>query len=198
MPKLSQKITEIFDQDTYSLNKVVSILEENVFGFLLLILAIPSALPIPAVGYSVPFGILIVTIGSQLLIGRQKLYLPKKLSEKEFKSPSDKAKTRLIKFLNFFENLSRPRLKLVSSSRAGAFLLGLFIILCGISMIIPIPGTNTIPAFAIFILSIALLEEDGLFGILGILAAIIGIAVTVSILFFGGVLYGFIKGLLGF
>jgi hypothetical protein len=39
--------------------------------------------------------------------------------------------------------------------------LGIAIALMGISMMIPIPGTNTLPAMGIFVTGFGLMEDDG-------------------------------------
>ena len=39
-----------------TLSELLLIAEERTFGFLFVLLSLPSALPIPAPGYSIPFG----------------------------------------------------------------------------------------------------------------------------------------------
>ena len=62
MARLSVELNRyFFEEDRSSDIKLIDILElagERVFGFLFVILALPSALPVPAPGYSIPFGIL--------------------------------------------------------------------------------------------------------------------------------------------
>ena len=59
------------------------------------------------------------------------------------------------------------------------------VILCALSMMIIVPGTNTVPAIAIFCIGVGLLERDGLFLISGLLIGIVGLSVSAGILFFG-------------
>ena len=63
MAKLSVELNRYFFEEHRSSDiKLIDILElagERVFGFLFVILALPSALPVPAPGYSIPFGILV-------------------------------------------------------------------------------------------------------------------------------------------
>ena len=63
-------------------------------------------------------------------------------------------------------------------------------------MALPIPGTNTAPAFGIFLIGFALLEEDGLLLILGILASLVALAISLTIIFFGYQTYLYLKGLI--
>nr|WP_277925479.1 exopolysaccharide biosynthesis protein [Anabaena catenula] len=52
---------------------------ERIFGFLLVILSLPSALPVPAPGYSTPFGVLIFLLAIQLIAGAKTPWLPQKM-----------------------------------------------------------------------------------------------------------------------
>lgn len=52
-------------------------------------------------------------------------------------------------------------------------------------MILPIPLTNTPPAFGIFLLGMGMIEEDGIFGFLGACACFAGVILTSCILIFG-------------
>jgi len=63
-------------------------------------------------------------------------------------------------------------------------------------MALPIPGTNTAPAFGIFLIGFALLEEDGLMLILGILASLVALVISLTIIFFGYQSYLYLKDLL--
>ncbi|MEN9220582.1 MAG: exopolysaccharide biosynthesis protein, partial [Thermostichales cyanobacterium GMQP_bins_62] len=63
------------------------------------------------------------------------------------------------------------------------------VLLMGISMILPIPGTNTVPALGVFLIGLGLIEADGVICALGALVALLGGTLTVSILYglwFGG------------
>ncbi|MBT5692093.1 MAG: exopolysaccharide biosynthesis protein, partial [Opitutae bacterium] len=42
---------------------------EKGFGILLMMFALPSALPVPAPGYSIPFGIILALLAGQLILG---------------------------------------------------------------------------------------------------------------------------------
>jgi hypothetical protein len=50
-----------------------------------------------------------------------------------------------------------------------------------ISMMIPIPGTNTLPAIGIFVTGFGLVEDDGAISLLGLIICALGATVSVSI-----------------
>lgn len=153
------------------------------FGLTLLLLALPSALPVPAPGYSTPFGIAILLISLQMLLGRQALWLPRRMAQ--IKLPS-KLATKLAKaaqkFLSFSERWIRPRqMWITQSSAQNGF--ALIVAAMATLMILPIPLTNSAPAMVIFLIGLALAESDGL---LAILAGLLGL---IALLLYAGMLY---------
>jgi hypothetical protein len=83
MAKLSNELQRYFFEETrpnqVTLADILLLAGERIFGFLLVILSLPSALPVPAPGYSVPFGILIFILAVQLIIGAKTPWLPPKM-----------------------------------------------------------------------------------------------------------------------
>jgi hypothetical protein len=142
------------------------------FGFSLLLLSLPSALPVPAPGYSTPFGLAIVALATQMLRGRRTPWLPKFIERRTLGGAfARRALQAAIGFLRRVEHLIRPRWGLLHSRGALVFV-GLLIGIMGGLMIIPLPGTNTAPAMAVFLVGVGLVEEDGAVIALASLAAL--------------------------
>lgn len=157
------------------------------FGVLLMLLALPSALPIPAPGYSIPFGVAMAIIAIQIFIGRQSIWLPKRIMAfRVHPRLANKMLKSGAAFLRRIETLIKPRLRWMHS-RAGHSALAIIICIMAILMMIPIPGTNTLPAMAIFIIGVSMSEEDGFIAIGAIGCALL--AATLS----GVVLYLFCR-----
>jgi hypothetical protein len=157
-----------------TLGEVFERIGDRGFGLLLIILSLPSALPVPAPGYSTPFGILIAVLALQMLSGRTVPWLPRRAAQTRLHGKFiDGMLGFFTKFFGKVEFLIRPRLRWVGSRAGLAFLGALVLVMAGL-MILPIPLTNTFPAFVIFLTGIGLTEEDGLFsifaGFLGVLA----------------------------
>lgn len=135
--------------------------KERIFGFLLVILSLPSALPIPAPGYSVPFGILIFLLAIQLIAGSKTPWLPQRMVNHPIKLETVQGFLKKgIPGLRRIEAIARPRLVYMCVTLPGRVVIGSAIALMAISMMIPIPGTNTLPAIGIFVTSFGLLEDD--------------------------------------
>jgi hypothetical protein len=145
-----------------SVREITAAVGEKGFGLLLMVLALPSALPIPAPGYSTPFGVVITLVALQMILGRRTVWLPQRLGNIRIK-PS-LAETMLgsaSKFLDKIERFIRPRQHWIRG-RSGQAALGLVVLCMACLMIFPIPLTNTAPAMVIFLIGVGLSEEDGL------------------------------------
>lgn len=187
MPKLSVELQRVFLDGTPSekvtLNDILHLAEERVFGFLFVMLALPSALPIPAPGYSTPFGLALFLLAVQMVAGARIPWLPPRLVNYplELKQVQGVIKAG-IPWLRRIENLTQPRLSRLCTSLAGRVFIGSAIALMAISMMIPIPGTNTLPAMGIFVTGFGLMEDDGAISIGGLTLCVMGFILTTSIL----------------
>lgn len=169
-----------------TLEEILTLAGERAFGFLFILLSLPSALPVPAPGYSVPFGIVMLSLAVQLVGGATQPWLPDRFSHHtiDLKQVQGVLKAGLP-WLRRVEVLTRPRLSRICHHRVGRIVIGVAIALMSISMMIPIPLTNTLPAIGIFITAFGLLDEDGFISLIGLTVCALGATVTSSILIFG-------------
>lgn len=193
MAKLSVELNRYFFEESraekVTLSEILTLAGDSIFGFLFVILALPSALPVPAPGYSIPFGIGMFILAAQLIVGRELPWLPSKIMNGSMSI--EKVQSFLKKglpWLQKIEALTKPRLSYVCSSVAGRILIGLAIAFMSVLMMIPIPGTNTVPAIGIFVAGLGLVEDDGLISLLGLFICAVGATISISI--FVGVIWG--------
>jgi hypothetical protein len=138
------------------------------FAMLLLLLALPFCfIPIP--GLSTPFGIAVLLIGVRISLG-QKPWLPQFIRRKSI-SPGRLAKLLegAGKFARLMEKFVRPRMHFLQRWPGMMNLIGLGIASGGLLLLLPlpIPFTNTIPAWAVVGLAAGMMERDGLLVLLG-------------------------------
>ena len=187
---LLMEIEQDLGQEELSIQSLIDKVGQRGTAILLLILAFPAALPLPAPGYATPFGIVISFIGLQLLRGQDTLKLPNKIASKKL-SPS------LISFsikngklpLKAVEFFIRPRLDKLAQNKTMLRLMGGIIMFLAMMMTLPIPLTNTAPSFVIFMLAAGILEEDGLAMIGGILLAPVAAVIAGSAIYYA-ITYG--------
>ncbi len=171
--------------DKITVEEIMTIFREGGFSLLLIIFASPLALPLPALGIAQIMAVPILILATQLTMGRQSLWMPQKIAKKEMNMQNlcsiiDKA----IPWLEKIEYFVKPRLIFFSSS-AGHRVIGLFCLICAISVAVPIPFSNTVPSMGIVLMSIGLLERDGLVILAGMCVGFIGICLTSIVIFFG-------------
>lgn len=146
------------------------------FGLLLAILSLPSALPVPAPGYSTPFGILLALLGAQMAAGRPRPWLPERALRKEVgKEFAAKVFGAATRFLRWSERVIRPRMRWINRT-GGRVFLGCVVILMACLMILPIPMTNTLPAMVVFLVGVSLSEDDGLAALAAFAAGLLAAA----------------------
>lgn len=187
MAKLSVELQRYFfeeeRQSEIKLGEVLALAGERIFGFLFVILSLPSALPIPAPGYSIPFGILMFLLAIQLIAGAQVPWLPEKMMHGSMKLERiQKIVKAGIPWLKRIEAISRPRMTYVCTTLIGKASIGIAIALMSISMMIPIPGTNTLPAIGIFATAFGLQEDDGFISLGGLAICLIAGVLSTSII----------------
>ena len=183
---LSEELEQLLQNNRtgeLSIGDLCSAINDKGFGLLLTILSLPSAFPIPAPGYSTPFGIAIALIGIQMLGGRRTVWLPKKIELFKIRfSITSKMIQVGTRFIHTLERFIRPRLHAVYSG-IGVCLAALLIITMALLMILPIPLTNTFPAIVIFLIGVGLTEKDGLFGIIAYSLGIVAVTLYALIIF---------------
>ena len=173
--KLSHTLSQLLVEYTDRPLPLQALLEHagnNGFGMIAGMLTMPMMipLPIPLPGFSALVGVGTILVGCQLAIGYTQPYLPQRIARIEL-SPS--ASQTLLKNINRLlqpiERMAKQRLPLFSNSWWGYRISGACLACNALlmSLPLPIPLTNLLPAYTILFLAIGLLELDGLFILFG-------------------------------
>jgi len=138
------------------------------FAMLLLLLALPFCF-VPVPGLSTPFGIAVFLIGVRIAAG-QKPWLPAFVLRKSI--PPERLAKVLdggIRFALVMEKCVKPRMHFLQRWPGMMNLIGLGIASGGLLLLLPlpIPFTNTIPAWAVVLLAAGMMQRDGLLVLLG-------------------------------
>ncbi len=172
--------------DRVSINELKISLHERGFAILLMFFALPMSVPAPYVpGLTTLFSVPIFILSGQMMFGVDSPYIPKYLAKKTIKRSF--FRFLILKsspLLRKIERFLKPRLFFFSSAK-GNQLIGFFSLIFSISIALPLPFTNFIPALAIVIMSLGLLSHDGFTVFIGILIGFVGLAFTAGIIMFG-------------
>lgn len=170
--KLSEEIALLGARSSarpLTLREVIYVLRGRAYLLVVVLLALPFLTPLPLPGLSTPFGLAIAAIALRLTLG-QRPWLPKKLQRKQL--PADffaklfRLAERLIRLL---EKLLRPRWLPLTDTALLRQSHALLMLLAALALLLPlpIPFTNSFPAWTILLLAGGLLERDGVAVLLG-------------------------------
>jgi len=179
--RLSEELAELNARSgdrAVTLREVIITLRHRAYTLLIILLALPFIQPVPLPGLSTPLGLAIVLIALRMSLG-QRPWLPKRIQRAKL-PPGFFGKILNVtkRLLRFLESILCPRLPAVTS-RPWLNQLHAIVILAAAAILLlplPIPLSNLLPAWAIFLIASGLLERDGLFIVLGYAAFAIGAA----------------------
>ncbi|PTX99414.1 hypothetical protein DB346_16335 [Verrucomicrobia bacterium LW23] len=173
--KLSAELKLLLPEDPdkkMTIRDIMHTLQDRSVAVLLILFCVPFLQPIPMLGLSTPFGFVIGLLGMALALEREP-WLPAFILNREV--PRTLLKLLVEKggwIVARVEHLLKPRLLALAAPGLPMRFHGINLAIMAflLSLPIPFPWTNTAPAAAIMLLSLALLEKDGIFVILSYLA----------------------------
>jgi hypothetical protein len=177
---LSEILLEVCDHEASHIT-VAELTEKfggRALGALLMVFSLACLLPWPPGGTTI-FGLPLLLLAPQLVIGQHKPWLPAAIKRRGI-SIADlrKGLPKVLPGLRRLEAVSRPRLALLFGP-VGEAVIGLVITALALVLILPIWGGNILPAIASLLLSLSLVQRDGALALLGyaMVAASVGVLV---------------------
>ncbi len=158
-----------------SLGELLDALADHGFGLLILVPAVVNAIPGPHIpGFSIPFAIALVVLGTQLALGWTSPWVPGRI--RRWSVTSDRYArflARILPIIRRVEAWLRPRPSWLTEP-IGTRVVGVAVVLESIVLALPVPFGNGAIAYALIVLALGLMEEDsralGLGLVLGVLA----------------------------
>ena len=174
-------VIEGFGEDTRPVLTVGQMLEQfdsRAFGAMLLVFGLLNCLPLPP-GSSTILSLPILLLAPQIALGREIPWLPRKLIEHPLKRDDLRGLFRkLTPIVRRMELVTRPRLELLFVP-IGERLIGIVCTLLAMVLVLPIPLGNLAPGATVAVLSLSLLQRDGLLALLGYLMAAVSVGLLV-------------------
>jgi hypothetical protein len=168
-------------RERISVRDLVDALGDRALAVLMFVFALPNVFPTPP-GTSAVLGVPLVFLTAQLTLGR-KLWLPdficnRSLSFHDFQG----LVRRVTPWLDRAESLLRPRARpLVNPPMEYAA--GLICFILSVILTLPIPFGNILPAMAICLFALGILEKDGWWVIAGFVMAAVAVGVLLGAFF---------------
>lgn len=156
--------------------ELLAALKERGFGFAMLLFALPAALPIA--GLNSIMGVPLMLFAVQMIFQRRMPWLPRFVADRQItRDDLLSLVERGVPLLRRIERICKPRL-LFLIGPTGERLLGLLIFILAFVITLPGPFTNGPPGIAVIVLSIAMIERDGLAALIGAIVAVGALALA--------------------
>lgn len=175
-------------RERVSVADLLAALSDRALAALMLIFALPNVIPAPP-GTSAIIGAPLLFLAAQLALGKGP-WLPRLIAERSMPRGHFHAlASRAAPWLARAERLMRPRFTLLAQPPA-EYAVGVACLFLALIVFLPIPFGNILPAFAICLFALGILERDGLWVLAGLVAAVI------SVVLVWGVVYAFLDSAL--
>ncbi|MET4636118.1 exopolysaccharide biosynthesis protein [Kaistia defluvii] len=175
----------VLKKDRVSLGDMVDALGEAGLGLTILMLALPSFIPIPGLPTGFVFGTALAILSLQIMVGADRLLLPQWLRRRSLpRGPVVSGGAWIAPWFKRVEWMLRPRYSFLAGKLA-YFILAVPIFVHAVMILLPIPLGNQLPSLAVIVFAFGLIERDGLAVIVGWVLTVIAIAWNSAIVFFG-------------
>ena len=177
---LSEVLQEVADlpSEHITVAELVDRFGGRAMGALLLVFGLLCLLPLPPGGTTI-FGMPLLLLAPQLMLGRHAPWLPQRLRLKTVPLDDMRGKLpRAIRWLRRLEAVSQPRLTFLFGS-VGERLIGVVCTMLAFVLILPIPLGNILPAAAVSVLAASLVLKDGAIALFGYLLVLVSTGVLV-------------------
>lgn len=174
--RLIKALEDVRELPHITLGKIVEHVEGEALLILCLISILPFMQPIPIPGLSSILGLIVLLQGLGLMIWSKPLLTQKmkglNITHEKFEIIY-KAALRFSAFTSKISAFKHP----ITNSRPAHVICGFAIVLSAafLSLPLPIPFSNLIPALSIFLICVGLLEED-------LILILMGIGITISVM----------------
>ena len=195
--KLSDRLEEwLGGEQPKTIGNLVDVFEEKSFAVLFVLLLAVPALPLPTGGVTHVFEVIAALLALELIVGRQKVWLPERWRAREI-SPEMRKRfsDKLLPRIRWIERHSHAHLGFLLSHRLSGVAFGLVTLGLIVTAFLapPFTGLDTLPALGVVLLSLGILLEDPLLGIAGL---VIGAAGVLLVIFLGKAAIDAVRGLI--
>jgi hypothetical protein len=157
-----ERILKYPDKAKITVRELLGGLESRAFGLPLAVLSTGEIVPVPVPGFTWVISVPMAAIGAQMVVDRERLWLPSSLLNRRVSARLVKRIARaMLPTVRRLDRISGPRASIVTGS-AGRRLAGLCVLLLSLLIALPIPGTNTVLALTVFVIALGLIRGDGL------------------------------------
>lgn len=196
----SESLKKLALKEESGKTKISEILEdfrENGILMAMIFFALPVAVPLPyPPGFTTIMGVPLMILSIQMLLGSKKVRLPNNINNYEIKNSTLKMiSEKIVPILETVEKYIKPRFSFAKSVYCEQFI-GLVCLIAAFAVALPLPLTNAVPAQGITIMTLGLLNRDGVIIIAGFVVAILGVIIAIAAILGGAMLMAYLYSLI--
>jgi hypothetical protein len=167
-----QRLRDEAPKDHFTLGWLMGTLHKRSFGVIMLLCAVVAVAP----GISIVSGLLLMVTAIQMIEGRPAPVFPVGIAARPLPARHlANVLQRSLPVLRYLERVAHPRWP--TPHEATKRVVGVAVFILGIALVFtPLPLSNIPPALAIALISLAYLEEDGMLLSVGLLVAVVVMA----------------------
>jgi len=164
-----QSLLDEVPADYFTLGWVTGSLHERSFGIIMLLLALVAIAP----GLSLLSGVLLVIPALQMIVGRRAPVFPRRIATRRLPTRHlARLVQRSVPALKYLEKAIHPRWP--SPFGGAKRVVGVVVLLLSMALLlVPVPLSNIPSALVIGLISLAYLEEDGIFLFIALISAFV-------------------------
>jgi hypothetical protein len=157
-----------------TISDLIKIFGEDGHYILIVFLVLPFLQPIPMFGLSTPFGILMGTVGLFAYF-KKPPFVPQRWKQKKLnKETVNKIAETSEKFFKVIDKFLKPRLTIMFAGPFKSINTSLIVLnAILLALPIPLPFSNTLPAWVIFLQAVSHLHKDGAIVIISYIQALL-------------------------
>jgi hypothetical protein len=191
---VSRLLEDALSVDAPTVGDLVDRTSSGGFALVLLLLTMPMLIPTLPPGLPSAIGALLVSMGLQMVAGRQTPLLPPRVRRVAVPASARRLLAGralvVLRRMEAFTRLRRPDTHGALARYAG----GATVVAMGLVMVLPIPAMNTPPALAVLLVALGISGRDGRFLLYGITA---GAFIVLGLVGAVGAMWWFGRGFFG-
>ncbi len=169
------------DRTRISVGDLLAVLGDRALGALMFVFAVPNVLPAPP-GTSAILGLPLLFLAVQVTFARRP-WLPALITRRSMsREDFHQLVRRIAPWLERAEKLLRPRFSFLALPPMEQCI-GLICLLLALILALPIPLGNMLPALAISLMALGLVERDGVWIGIGLLMTALAVVVVSGVVF---------------
>lgn len=182
-PEGKKRFSQILDaigaderRERVSVSDLMRAMDARAVAALILLFALPNVVPTPP-GTSSILGLPLLYLTAQMMLGKLP-WLPAIIADRSMtRSDFNSFVGRVTPLLARAERLLKPRLLFITSVTGEKIIGGLCLVLA-IVLAMPIPLGNMLPALAISLMALGVLERDGLWVMIGVVVGVLSMVIV--------------------